>query len=84
MVDGLCSETEVVLGRATARHVRGLVVAGRAVVRAGEIVGLDLAGATAELTAQARAHAEQLRALRPDLLQHQDRLRAFYLGRRED
>jgi cytosine/adenosine deaminase-related metal-dependent hydrolase len=78
MVDGLCSETEAVLGRATARHVKGLVVAGRAVVRAGGVVGLDLAGATAELTAQARAHAGDLRALRPELLAHQERLRAFY------
>jgi hypothetical protein len=81
MVDGLCPETNVLLGRATLGHVKGLVVAGRSVVRGGRLTGFDLAAATAELTAQARAHAGELEALRPALDRHRDRLAAHYRGR---
>jgi cytosine/adenosine deaminase-related metal-dependent hydrolase len=78
MIDGVCDETEVVLARAAAEHVRGLIVAGRAVVADGKLTGLDLAAAERELTAAARAFAPQLAALRPVLAGYRAGLRRFY------
>ncbi len=46
---------ELVLTRATARHIRELIVAGRTVVKDGLLPGVDLPGARAEVLAQMRA-----------------------------
>ncbi len=46
---------DLLFARATARHIRELVVAGRTVVRDGRLIGIDHAEATRELLAQARA-----------------------------
>ncbi len=50
-------ETEVLLTRATSRHVRGLIVAGRTVVAEGTLTALDLPKLEADLTARARRAA---------------------------
>ena len=50
-------ETDVLLTRACANHVRDLVVAGRSVVSGGELAGIDLPDAEAELMAMARRAA---------------------------
>jgi cytosine/adenosine deaminase-related metal-dependent hydrolase len=45
----------LVLNRATARHVRELIVGGRTVVKDGTVTGVDFPGARAEVLAQTRA-----------------------------
>lgn len=45
----------LLFARATARHIRELIVDGRTVVRDRTVLGVDLAGARAELVAQMRA-----------------------------
>lgn len=77
-IDEVCDETEVLLARATAEHVRALVVAGRMIVADGRLVGLDLPAAERALTEEARQHAGPLKALRPTLRAYQDGLRRFY------
>lgn len=78
IVDAACDETEIVLARATAEHVRALVVGGRTVVAGGRVLGLDLRAAERALTAEARRNADSLKALRPTLAAFQDGLRRFY------
>lgn len=78
LVDDLCEETDVLLARARAEHVRALVVAGRPVLRDGRLTGLDLPAAEAELTAQLKRHAADLRAAKPDLDAYRSALRRFY------
>jgi cytosine/adenosine deaminase-related metal-dependent hydrolase len=46
---------DLVLTRATARHIHELIVAGRTVVRDGVVTGVDLAAARAEILGQMRA-----------------------------
>jgi cytosine/adenosine deaminase-related metal-dependent hydrolase len=61
---------EALLARGTAAHVRGLHVAGRAVVAEGRVLGVDLPALEAELLAALRAGREQtadLRAALPEL-----------------
>ncbi len=61
---------DVLLARATAAHVRGLHVAGRAVVAERRVTGVDLPTLEAELLAALRAGRDQtadLRAVMPDL-----------------
>ena len=50
-------ETEVLLTRASNRHVRDLIVAGRTVVAEGKLTALDLPELEADLTARARRAA---------------------------
>lgn len=76
----VCDEAEMLLARATAGHVKALVVAGRLVVADGKLTGLDLRAAERELTGAARAHAPALAAQRRTLCAYQDGLRRFYLG----
>lgn len=76
----VCDETEMLLARATAEHVKALVVAGRLVVAEGELAGLDLRAAERELTDAARKFAPALAALRRTLGAYQDGLRRFYRG----
>ncbi len=56
--DRLCHDIDVldlVLTRATARHIRQLIVGGRTVVNDGKVLGVDLPAARAEVMAQVRA-----------------------------
>jgi cytosine/adenosine deaminase-related metal-dependent hydrolase len=71
-------EAAMLVQRATARHVRSLVVAGREVVRHGRLTGLDLDAARAELDAQVRANADGARAWRQVATRYAAGLRAFY------
>lgn len=79
-IDAACDETEMLLARAKAAHVRDLVVAGRHVVADGRLTGLDLGAAERELTEAARRQAPALAALRPTLGAFRDGLRRFYRG----
>ena len=77
-LDSELDETEVLLARASSRHVRALTVAGRTVVSNGSLAGIDLSEAEAELMARAR-HAS---AADPDRFargrRRRDAVRAFY------
>ena len=64
-------ETDVLLTRATSRHVREVLVAGRTVVSGGVLAGLDLPAAEGELMDRARRVA----AVTPEALAHRQRLR---------
>ena len=78
LLDGLTPESDLLLGRATRRHVRSVVAAGREIVRDGEPVGVDLPALERELFAQA-AHAMPDRLeLLPLLRRFQDALRGYY------
>jgi cytosine/adenosine deaminase-related metal-dependent hydrolase len=54
---------ELVLTRATARHIRELIVGGRTVVKDGVVPGVDLEGARLEVLAQMRSNMVQNAAL---------------------
>jgi cytosine/adenosine deaminase-related metal-dependent hydrolase len=45
----------LLLARATARHIRALIVAGRTVVSGGKVLGVDFPAAHAEVTSRTRA-----------------------------
>jgi hypothetical protein len=49
---------DLILTRATARHIRELIVNGRTVVKDGVVAGVDLPSARAEVLAQMRAGAQ--------------------------
>ena len=59
MFDDL-DEAEVLLGRMTAGHVRGLVVCGRAIIEDGRLTSVDFESARRELVSQARAAVPKL------------------------
>ncbi len=59
-------EADVLLGRMTARHVRGLCVAGRSVVADGKLVTFDHDAALTELVEQARSRRPMLEGRRTD------------------
>lgn len=73
-------EAGLLLGRMTASHVRGLVVAGRAVVEDGRLVSVDFEAARRELVAQARAARPQLEAQRENALFLSGLVRRHYAG----
>ncbi len=75
-------ELDVLLTRATSRHVRGLLVAGREVVSDGALTGLDLAGTEQELMERARqtATADTGQSFRNR--RRRDAVRAYYAGGR--
>lgn len=76
----VCDEADMLLARATAEHVKALIVAGGLVVAEGKLAGLDLRAAERDLTAAVRMQAPALAALRPTLGAYQDGLRRFYRG----
>ncbi|MDC7784371.1 hypothetical protein PQJ75_06445 [Rhodoplanes sp. TEM] len=78
VIDGMVEETDVVLTRATRRHVRGLIVDGREVVRDGRVPGVDLENLERELLAQVRAAGPSMRALAPTIARSQATLHDFY------
>ena len=73
-------ETDVLLTRATSRHVRELLVAGRKVVSHGALAGFDLPAAEDKLMDRARRVA----AITPEQLAYRQRrreaVRAWYAG----
>ena len=73
-------ELDVVLTRATSRHVRGLLIAGQEVVSDGALTGLDLAGMEQELMERVRqtATADTGQSFRNR--QRRDAVRAYYAG----
>jgi cytosine/adenosine deaminase-related metal-dependent hydrolase len=77
-IDDVCDETEMFLARAVQEYVRSLVVAGRAVVADGKLVGLDLRSAERELAEAARRHGPAIAAGRRTLAAFQEGLRRFY------
>lgn len=79
MFDDL-DEAELLLGRMTARHVRGLVVGGRHVVRDGRLATVDFGAARGELVAQARASALKSGGRRDDARFLSDVVRRHYDG----
>jgi cytosine/adenosine deaminase-related metal-dependent hydrolase len=70
-------DLDIAMLRATRRHVSHLVVAGREIVRDGEVLGTDLAAAERELLAMARALAPNSETL-DFVRRHRERLKAFY------
>lgn len=63
-LEGTVTEEELFLTRASARHVRDLVVAGVTVVREGKLVAIDLDGLMGTVVAQARAAGADAEAAR--------------------
>ena len=55
-------EARLLAHRATGRHIAGMTVAGREVVRVGTVLGVDLPGIERELDAQVRHGADALRS----------------------
>lgn len=78
VVEGMLDPLEVVLTRASARHVRSLYVAGREVVRDGKVLGVDLSAIEREVIAQARANAARMHQFKPILERSQATLKRFY------
>jgi cytosine/adenosine deaminase-related metal-dependent hydrolase len=71
-------EAEVLLTRMSARYARGLVVAGREVMRGGDLTGIDFDAALSELLAQARADLPRLEKQRPLASALSQATRAYY------
>jgi 5-methylthioadenosine/S-adenosylhomocysteine deaminase len=70
----------LLLTRARARNVTDLVVAGRAVVGGGKVLGVDEDALAAEVAARCRAARPTLDVLAPVVAAYQDGLRRFYLA----
>ncbi|ENN84599.1 putative amidohydrolase [Rhizobium freirei PRF 81] len=58
-------EAEVLLTRMSARHAKGLVIAGKEIMHNGELTNVDFNAAVSELLAQARADLPRLEKQRP-------------------
>ena len=78
VLEGATDDLELLLTRATADHVKDLVVAGRVVVRDGRLTGVDLGAVERELHAQARAAAPASRARRELFERHKGVLGEYY------
>jgi cytosine/adenosine deaminase-related metal-dependent hydrolase len=74
-------ETERILTRMSARHVRDLFVAGRRIVADGGLVTFDFEAARAELTAKARHSAGELAAERRFSRELAEAVRRYYRAR---
>jgi len=71
-------EAALLVRRGTARHMRRMIVAGREVVRNGELCGVDLAQVQDELNAQVRFGLSQFLSWQQVAGRFRQRLRAFY------
>jgi cytosine/adenosine deaminase-related metal-dependent hydrolase len=78
VMPGVTPDVDVVLARATGRHVASLVVAGREIVRQGRVLGVDLPALEATLIEQTMAAAADYRAARPLVEILQETLRGCY------
>jgi hypothetical protein len=72
---------DLVFARATRRHVRELIVAGRSIVRDGRVTGVDLDAAHVELRAAFRAGLTERAGFAAALPQLEDAVRRFYAPR---
>jgi cytosine/adenosine deaminase-related metal-dependent hydrolase len=77
-VDGVTDEVELLLGRASERHVRDVWIAGRRVVEDGRVTGVDLPALEAELRQIVMRDAPRLNAMKPVVSRWQAHLRDFY------
>lgn len=71
-------EAEILLTRMSARHAKGLVVAGREVMREGKLTGIDFDAALSDLLAQAKADLPRLEKQRPLVNALSEATRAYY------
>lgn len=71
-------EARLLAHRATGRHIAGMTVAGREVVRAGAVLGVDLPGIERELDAQVRHGVNALRSWQEVCGRVRTRLGEFY------
>lgn len=78
VMPGVPSELDVVLARATSRHVASLTVAGREIVRDGRVLGIDQPALEATLAEQTLAAAADYRAAAPLVETLQETLRGCY------
>jgi cytosine/adenosine deaminase-related metal-dependent hydrolase len=78
VMPGVTPDIDVVLARATGRHVASLVVAGREIVRQGRVLGVDLPALETTLIEQTMAAAADYRAARPLVEILQETLRGCY------
>lgn len=74
----LVDEYDLLLGRCRSRHVRTLIVAGRIVVNAGEVAGIDEEAITAELLRECRHVAPTIRGRRRLARCFESALSGFY------
>ncbi len=81
VIEGMLDASDLVLARGTAQHVIALMVAGREVVKDGEVVGVDVPAMEAELTAQINAQKDTLVNQKRIVETYQDALRSYYLSR---
>ena len=82
IIDGLSDEVAVLLARGNSRFVHTLYVAGRKVVEAGSVVGLDMEALEADLTRQTVEGGDLLHGIRPLVGRYQDALMRFYSDKR--
>jgi cytosine/adenosine deaminase-related metal-dependent hydrolase len=78
LIEDAIDPLEVVLTRASSRHVKSLYVAGREIVRDGKVTGVDLPAIEREVIAQARANASRIKSLKPVMERSQATLAKFY------
>ena len=78
VADGACDEIALIVARASARHVRRVLVAGRVIVDDGRAVGVDEAAVADEVASICRASAAEIAEALPTVRAHQDGLAAFY------
>ncbi len=78
LLDDLTPEIDLLLRRATRRHVRSVVAAGREIVRDGQPVGVDLEALNEELFAQAAKAMPEKLELFPLVRRFQDALHDYY------
>jgi len=71
-------EAEILLTRMSAKYAKGLIVAGRDVMRRGELTGIDFDAALSELGAQARADLPRLEKQRPLVRALSEATHAYY------
>jgi cytosine/adenosine deaminase-related metal-dependent hydrolase len=78
VIDGMADERDVLLTRAGNRYIRSVIVAGREIVRDGEVLGVDLPEIEREIIAQARAATGRMGDLKPVLDRSKATLDAYY------
>jgi cytosine/adenosine deaminase-related metal-dependent hydrolase len=77
-VEGLADELDMVLTRASNRFVDRVYVAGREIVRKGEVLGINLDEVEKEVVMQAQAGRKYVQTIRPMLQRSQATLDAFF------
>ena len=78
VMDGLVDEADLVLARASSRHVHAVYVAGRKVLESGRVLALDSGALEAELQRQVFASRGRLMESREHIRVYQGALERFY------